>query len=350
MALHLDFHALHSVPVSNLNSDMSRMPKTATFGGVQRARVSSQSWNAAIREHLTEEQNIEHGYRTRDILGLIGEHDPKAAEGLGKILADKSNKVLLFDTKTKQLKSTFFFTPSHLDALTTLGRTGTSEVSKALAAIVTDKTNVPIDVALFGSTLAALPEANVSSVGAAMHALSTHEVNLEFDEFVGMDDAADRNFGAHLGVNDFLSATFYRFHTINLDEMRETVGPDRVSAAIRAFTRAFAEAVPAGRRGTFNADTRPDLLLALIRQGRPEPYVNAFEYPVAPSGRGYVAPSVDALEDYHETHCATWGAPVDGWLVNTVTTTGTRFPYTTSATFGHLLDVIGDRSAGLVAP
>lgn len=345
MAFHLDFHALHSVPVANLNSDMSRMPKTATFGGVQRARVSSQSWNAAIREHLTGQQHIEHGHRTRDILTLVGRHDPAAAEGLGKILASKSNKVLLFDTKTKQLKSSYFFTPTHLDALIRLGLNGSDNPNRDLAAIVTDKSNMPLDVALFGSTLAALPEANVPSTGAAMHSLSTHEVHLEFDEFVGMDDSGTA-FGAHLGVNDFLSATFYRFHTLNLDALADTIGPDRLAAAVTAFTKAFTEAVPSGRRGTFNADTRPDLILILARQGRPEPYVNAFEYPVVADKRGYLLPSVEALEDYHDQHTSTWGAPAFGWLTTTVTEPRPRFDGAGPISYPRLLDTIGEKAAG----
>jgi CRISPR system Cascade subunit CasC len=47
---HLELHILQSVPVACLNRDDLNSPKTAIFGGVQRARVSSQSWKRAIRE------------------------------------------------------------------------------------------------------------------------------------------------------------------------------------------------------------------------------------------------------------------------------------------------------------
>lgn len=47
---HLELHILQSVPVACLNRDDLNSPKTAVFGGVQRARVSSQSWKRAIRE------------------------------------------------------------------------------------------------------------------------------------------------------------------------------------------------------------------------------------------------------------------------------------------------------------
>jgi CRISPR system Cascade subunit CasC len=46
---HLELHIIQSVPVACLNRDDLNSPKTAVFGGVQRARVSSQAWKRAIR-------------------------------------------------------------------------------------------------------------------------------------------------------------------------------------------------------------------------------------------------------------------------------------------------------------
>ena len=39
---HLELHIIQSVPVACLNRDDLNSPKTAVFGGTQRARVSSQ--------------------------------------------------------------------------------------------------------------------------------------------------------------------------------------------------------------------------------------------------------------------------------------------------------------------
>lgn len=52
---HLELHIIQSVPVACLNRDDLNSPKTAVFGGVQRARVSSQSWKRAIREMAAKE-------------------------------------------------------------------------------------------------------------------------------------------------------------------------------------------------------------------------------------------------------------------------------------------------------
>ncbi|KJS29923.1 MAG: hypothetical protein VR64_18165 [Desulfatitalea sp. BRH_c12] len=52
---HLELHIIQSVPVACLNRDDLNSPKSAVFGGVQRARVSSQSWKRAIREMAANE-------------------------------------------------------------------------------------------------------------------------------------------------------------------------------------------------------------------------------------------------------------------------------------------------------
>ena len=96
---HLELHILQSVPVACLNRDDFGSPKPATFGGVQRARVSSQSWKRAIRE-LAQEMAPEAfiGQRTRLIIEPLcaslqakGFSGQEAMEGAKKI-AEAINK------------------------------------------------------------------------------------------------------------------------------------------------------------------------------------------------------------------------------------------------------------------
>ena len=46
---YVDIHVLQSVPPSNVNRDDTGSPKSALYGGVRRARVSSQAWKKAVR-------------------------------------------------------------------------------------------------------------------------------------------------------------------------------------------------------------------------------------------------------------------------------------------------------------
>lgn len=60
---HLELHIIQSVPVACLNRDDLNSPKTAIFGGVQRARVSSQSWKRAIREMAANELDVINAFK-----------------------------------------------------------------------------------------------------------------------------------------------------------------------------------------------------------------------------------------------------------------------------------------------
>lgn len=70
--LFLDIHAIQTVPPANINRDDTGSPKTAQFGGVTRARVSSQCWKRAIRNYFKEYISINNlGMRTSELVSYI---------------------------------------------------------------------------------------------------------------------------------------------------------------------------------------------------------------------------------------------------------------------------------------
>src|SRR3974390_796713 len=105
MMKHLELHIIQSIPVSCLNRDDLNSPKTAIFGGVQRARVSSQAWKRPIRELAAELSPLFRGQRTRLIVeplkaALIAEGVPdKDAQDKAKTLADA---LATFDEKAEK--------------------------------------------------------------------------------------------------------------------------------------------------------------------------------------------------------------------------------------------------------
>ena len=48
--IYVDFHVIQTVPPSCVNRDDTGSPKTAVYGGVTRARISSQAWKRAMRQ------------------------------------------------------------------------------------------------------------------------------------------------------------------------------------------------------------------------------------------------------------------------------------------------------------
>ncbi|MDR2538639.1 MAG: type I-E CRISPR-associated protein Cas7/Cse4/CasC, partial [Bifidobacteriaceae bacterium] len=68
----VDIHIIQTVPPSCVNRDDTGRPKTAQYGGVQRARVSSQAWKKAVRDYFRDKLGNEQvGIRTLNYAALI---------------------------------------------------------------------------------------------------------------------------------------------------------------------------------------------------------------------------------------------------------------------------------------
>jgi CRISPR system Cascade subunit CasC len=127
---HLELHIIQSVPVACLNRDDLNSPKTAIFGGVQRARVSSQSWKRAIRELAkeidAEEQNgLFNGDRTRRMVYTLQKRlvEKGMIEKVAVAIAERvAGVVETLDTKVdsdgyKRIKTVMFFSKAEYDAI-----------------------------------------------------------------------------------------------------------------------------------------------------------------------------------------------------------------------------------------
>ena len=72
--IYLDIHILQTVPPSCVNRDDTGSPKTARYGGVTRARVSSQAWKRAVRLMFRDMfSKDEVGIRTKRVVELVKE-------------------------------------------------------------------------------------------------------------------------------------------------------------------------------------------------------------------------------------------------------------------------------------
>lgn len=122
---HLELHILQSFPVACLNRDDLNSPKTAIFGGVQRARVSSQSWKSAIRKIAEEFQNEYYGgKRTKLVVEQIKKRlmakgiIPATAEALSMATGHYVGKL---DSKNVgKVKTMMFFSPQEYDKFATI--------------------------------------------------------------------------------------------------------------------------------------------------------------------------------------------------------------------------------------
>ena len=322
---HLELHILQSVPVACLNRDDLGSPKTAIFGGVQRARVSSQCWKRAIREYCNEllPQRFS-GERTRLIVEplrdiFIQKHGMDEATALGKA-KDLAEAVAKFDAGAAQkgklqTKTLFFTSRSELEALAA-GLVANENVKKHAKNFAQSLCTDAADIALFGRMVASAPDLTLEGSAMFSHALSTHKADNEIDFFSALDDmqpAEDTGAGM-TGTLEFNAATYYRFCALNLDMLADAahlgaLSPEERQDIVAAFVEATLKAMPGARKNSMNASTMPAYVLCVLRDsGHPVQLINAFEKAVySPDGRGYVDASANRMDEEYQRLENTWG-------------------------------------------
>lgn len=334
---YVDIHVIQSVPPSNINRDDTGSPKSALYGGVRRARVSSQAWKKAVRtsfkDFLPASQT---GARTLRVVELVMNRltaDPyrldaedarqKALEVV-KALGLKAEKPGKKDDAVERTQYLVFYSNQQLDRLAQLAASSEGKISGVDAKKAADSDH-GIEVALFGRMVADSKDLNVDSAVQVAHALSTHAVEIESDYFTAVDDYKldeDDAGAGMIGTVEFTSETLYRFATVAVSTLENNLGDvDLTADAASAFVRGFVMSMPTGKQNTFANNTVPDAVVVQIRKGRSASFVGAFEDAVTSTTGGFVEASCKALATYaHDCEEAFLGAPVASF----VTRVGTR--------------------------
>lgn len=319
----LDIHILQTVPPSNINRDDTGSPKTAVFGGVRRARVSSQAWKRAARMQFASELDPSAlGMRTKRVVELVAAR----VEGLAPDLKEqapalaaqalKAAKVVLkADKPASAAKAAAGTAPAPLEQAGYLLFLSASQVTKLAELAVTSartgeainakdakeaaNTDHSVDVALFGRMVADAAELNVDAAAQVAHAISVHAVEPEFDYFTAVDDLKpeDSAGAGMIGTVEFNSSTLYRYATVNLSGLLKNLGTvDAAAEATRAFVKAITTSMPTGKQNTFANRTLPDAVLVALRTDFPVNLVGAFEEPVSGNGESSrLGQAVEAL-------------------------------------------------------
>ncbi len=330
----IELHMLQNFAPSCLNRDDTNTPKTCDFGGVRRARISSQCFKRAIRWEETFRSSLAGnlGMRSLDLprlvrddlvkggieeqvadaicgsLYLLGKKEESSVEGdsKGRKSKDADGGVATAPAlKTSQL---IFFAQSEVkDLAARIKAMGKKMKPKEIVeALKEDNTGLPksVDIALFGRFVTSDYFTNVDAACQVAHAISTHRVNVEIDYYTAVDDLQpkDEAGAGFLGVNEFDSACFYRFSVIDLPLLVKNLSGDKALAkrGVEAFIRAAVAAIPSGRQNVMAAYQPPSLVMAVVRkQGQPVSLTNAFVKPAQAHGEhDLVEASIRQLEEH----------------------------------------------------
>lgn len=343
----IELHIIQNFAPSNLNRSDTGSPKDCEFGGVRRARISSQCFKRAIREHFEGDQSFAGSQSTNlakrtkrlldEIVKRLKEKD-KPEEEARRVVETALNGVKLTvkeDAKTQYL---LFLGQNEISAIAELcikhyddllasaaeaqaaaeqtkakGRSSAKETKKAgkeaVPKAVRDAFEEVLnggkaaDLALFGRMLADLPHRNVDAASQVAHAISTHKSGVEFDFYTAVDDLRpeDTQGSDMLGTVEFNSACFYRYANVDLEQLKKNLGGDEelVETTIEAFLRAAVNAVPTGKQNSMAAQNPPSLVLAVARDSGLWSLANAFVKPVRPTANSdLVEASINALDAY----------------------------------------------------
>ncbi|MFD9063494.1 type I-E CRISPR-associated protein Cas7/Cse4/CasC [Kitasatospora purpeofusca] len=382
----LDVHILQTVPPSNLNRDDTGSPKSAVYGGVRRARVSSQAWKRATREAfggLLDPDEL--GVRTKKVAELLAARITALGVGLEEaaawqaaadtITAATGAKVAPPARKAKgdgddpapESQYLMFLSSRQLDALAALAAEGLKESgglkdffkgkeNKARAREAAN-TRHSVDIALFGRMVADASDINVDAAAQVAHAISVHAVEIESDYYTAVDDERkeDEPGAGMIGTVDFNSATLYRYAAVDVDRLRANLGDglradepaaEPVRRAVEAFVKAFVTSIPTGKINTFANQTLPDAVVVKLRSARPISFAGAFEEAVRAGGDGltggHVAGACAALAAYvPEVEKAFGAVTEDSWLLRVGARTSALSGLGAEVGLDALVDAVG---------
>ena len=318
----IQVHMLQNHSPSNLNRDDTGSPKDCLFGGVLRARISSQCLKHSIRRSsiFTEELKDLLGKRTRGLPKLIGDAltemgcDEETIQAItlkASALGKKDSKeqgepedpgdegepardLEVSDGGQLETRQLIFIDPNEVALLASelktifdsdrkrFGKLPIKDVESRLS----KKLPRSVDIALFGRFTTTSAFEDVHSAVQVAHALSTTKVEKQFDYFSAVDDLNEGS-GDHgagmIGDVEFNSATYYKYFSIDWNKLLENLGGDVEVGyrTIAAFINAAALSTPTGKQNTFAAHNPPDFILIEVNEENvPISYANAFVKPV----------------------------------------------------------------------
>lgn len=325
----IEFHLLVPTQVGCTNRDLDGKPKTAIVGGTQRLRESSQSWKRAIRDWCAAEcPSLFNGISSKihyvALAPMLREYGCPSdlAERVARVAMDARtggdtliylgdrelmDMALFLSEKVDSKKHTWdsFAVVKKVDAKAKAKGKDSAEVpaevvyepAKDLLKGIKYQNLSAVDIALFGRMLANEASMNAEAACNVAHSISTHAVIIESDFFTGMDGRTSGQGSAHMGNNEFSSATMYKYICLDLGQLKRNLpqlSDEDLCKAINVLANALIVTQPNGRQTTMASRIEPVYAAAIVRSGSQASQVSLDE--AIESQGGFNKPSVALLK------------------------------------------------------
>lgn len=325
---YLNVHVLRPVAAANPNRDDQGAPKTVTYGGTTRARLSSASQNRAARvdfeQNSPADRTVRSAHTARRLAEQIAGTDTPSDELVDYLT--RSINGLTAKAETTDAK----------DTLVWLEQAKIDQLAADAAANIAAGGDTPLNfddltqttalaVAAFGRMFAARPDLQLEAAVSVAHAITTHTAATEIDYFTAVDDDpnADQGAGAgHIGLKMLTSGIFYSYLLLDRPQLhRNWVGAGSAHAADRvtALWRSLLCTAPTGMTTKAPIGALPALVV-VAEAAQPASLAAAFEKPVPAHGDGWLEPSIDRLAAWADSTISFGGPSTFGqvWWTTTV--------------------------------
>jgi len=343
MSRFLQLHFLTVYPPSNPNRDDQGRPKSASFGGSPRLRLSSQSIKRAVRksEVMARKLSGHMGDRTQRLGIVLQKHfagttaSPERALEIARAISDAFGKVkpgdsvlieqLAFispderasalDIADKMLADPELYKAEKKKTKKGSDEGAESRAYKVPAPAILRRADGAADIAMFGRMLADDPDYNREAAVQVSHALTTHRALVEDDFYTAVDDlktSAEDAGAGFVGDAGFGSGVYYLYACVDCDLLEENLGGDTALAkvAAAALVEALATTSPTGKQNSYAHRPRAGHIRAEFGSQQPRSLAGAFFKAV--EGTDLMPASVKAMEDLAKQMDKAYGVAFDG--------------------------------------
>jgi CRISPR system Cascade subunit CasC len=371
----IQIHSLASYPGTLLNRDDTGQAKRLPFGGVTRARVSSQAlkrkWrfagapdheSAARVPHSLQGLGVPMGDRSKDVVKFVVL--PAALTGLPtlheaaiEVLAAALN-VSLYGKNGAESKSrqALFFghpetafvsgvarrlaeqaaaepallasaaAPPDKKVLKSLAESLKSELDplqKNLRELARSKAGAAgLESALFGRMVTSDPEANVDAPVHVAHAFTVHGIERELDYVTAVDDLRQQSDDADAGSAgifdiELTSGLFYSYVVVDVALLIANLNAERALAAgvCERLVQLIARTSPGAKKGSTAPYAHAEFMLVEVGDDQPRTLANAFRASVPLKGDVFAA-TVLSLQVHLSNLDRVYGVHTERWQLS----------------------------------
>jgi len=209
----IELHLIQNFAPSCLNRDDANAPKDCEFGGVRRARISSQCLKRSGRLHFRDTGSVDIAKRTKLLKGELISRLQKAGkpEDSAAVAVDLFVEAYYSKTDSKKPEQTavlLYISEAEIAeaaqciqdcwneleaAISAKGKGGDQKKKEAFKkddkiAERLEEAGLSADIALFGRMLAENKAMSADAAVQVAHAISTHRVDMDFDFYTAVDD------------------------------------------------------------------------------------------------------------------------------------------------------------------